>query len=119
MIGGITQAKKIAALCEQFGVRTAFQEGGENDPINQLIAYHVDLTIPSFGIQEENDYPEEVFEMMPGAARIRGGYLYGSDKPGLGIDLNVEMAAKYPLKDDHHVSDWTTVRGMDGSLVKP
>ncbi len=57
--------------------------------------------------------------MMPGAARIRGGYLYGSDKPGLGIDLNVEMAAKYPLKDDHHVSDWTTVRGMDGSLVKP
>ena len=119
MIGGITQAKKIAALCEQFGVRTAFQEGGENDPINQLIAYHVDLTIPSFGIQEENDYPDEVFEMMPGAARIRGGYLYGSDKPGLGIDLNVEMARKYPLKDDHHVSDWTTVRGMDGSLVRP
>ena len=119
MIGGITQAKKIAALCEQFGVRTAFQEGGENDPINQLIAYHVDLTIPSFGIQEENDYPDEIHEMMPGAARIRGGYLYGSDKPGLGIDLNVEMAAKHPLKDDHHVSDWTTVRGMDGSLVKP
>ena len=47
MIGGITQAKKIASLCEQFGVRTAWQEGGENDPINQLIAYHVDLTIPS------------------------------------------------------------------------
>ena len=119
MIGGITQAKKIAALCEQFGVRTAWQEGGENDPINQLIAYHVDLTIPSFGIQEENDFPEEVYEMMPGAARIRGGYLYGSDKPGLGIDLNEKLAAKYPLTENHRVSDWTTVRGMDGSLVKP
>ena len=119
MIGGITQAKKIAALCEQFGVRTAFQEGGENDPINQLIAYHVDLTIPSFGIQEENDFPEEVHEMMPGAARIRGGYLYGSDKPGLGIDLNEQIAAKYPLVDDHRNADWTTVRGMDGSVVRP
>jgi mannonate dehydratase len=119
MIGGITQAKKIAALCEQFGARTAFQEGGENDPINQLIAYHTDLTIPSFGIQEENDFPAEVKEMMPGAAEIRGGYLYGSEKPGLGIDLNMEMAQKWPLVDDHTNADWTTVRGMDGSLVKP
>ena len=119
MIGGITQAKKIASLCEQFGVRTAWQEGGENDPINQLIAYHVDLTIPSFGIQEENGFPEHVYEMMPGAARIRGGYLYGSEKPGLGIDLDETMVARYPLTEDHGVSDWTTVRGMDGALVKP
>jgi len=119
MIGGITQARKIAALCEQFGVRTAWQEGGENDPINQLIAYHVDMAIPSFGIQEENTFPDRVREMMPGLAEIRGGYLYGSDKPGLGLDLDEDIAARYPLTDDHRVSDWTTVRGMDGSLVKP
>ena len=43
-IGGITQAKKIANLCEVFGVKTAFQEGGENDPVNQLAAYHVDIS---------------------------------------------------------------------------
>ncbi len=119
MIGGITQAKKIAGLCEQFGVRTAWQEGGENDPINQLAAYHVDMAIPSFGIQEDNHYPEIVHEMMPGAAQIRSGYLYGSGKPGLGIDLDENLAAKYPLTEDPGVSDWTTVRGMDGALVKP
>ncbi|MBI4663461.1 MAG: mandelate racemase [Verrucomicrobia bacterium] len=119
MIGGITQAKKIASLCEQFGVRTAWQEGSDNDPINQLIAYHVDLTIPSFGIQEENHFPEVVHEMMPGAAQIRGGYLYCSEKSGLGIDLNEEIAARFPMADDPKVSDWTTVRGVDGSLVKP
>ena len=118
-IGGITQAKKIAALCEQFGVRTAWQEGGENDPVNQLAAYHVDLSIPSFGIQEENHFPEKVHEMMPGTARIRKGYLYGSDTPGLGIDINEAIASKYPLVDEHHNADWTTVRGMDGSLVRP
>ena len=119
MIGGITQARKIAALCEQFGVRTAFQEGGENDPINQLLAYHVDLTIPSFGIQEEHNYPDEIFEMMPGTPRIRNGYLYGNDEPGLGIDIDEKIAAKYPLRDDYHNADWTSVRGMDGSVVKP
>ena len=119
MIGGITQARKIAGLCEQFGVRTAFQEGGENDPINQLIAYHVDLTAPSFGIQEENDFPEEVLEMMPGAAEIRNGYLYGSDKPGLGIDIDEKVAAKFPLVDNYRNADWTMIRRMDGSVVKP
>ena len=81
-IGGITQAKKIATLCEVFGVKTAFQEGGENDPVNQLAAYHVDISSSAFGIQEENHFPPQVHEMMPGTAEIRKGYMYGSGKPG-------------------------------------
>jgi mannonate dehydratase len=118
-IGGITQARKIAALCEAFGVRTAWQEGGDNDPVNQLAAYHVDLSISCFGIQEENHFPPLVHEMLPGTAQLKGGYLYGNDAPGLGIDLNEAMAAKYPLAPPKPGDAWTTVRGMDGSLVKP
>jgi hypothetical protein len=57
--------------------------------------------------------------MMPRAAESRGGYLYGSGKPGLGIDLNREMARKWPLVDDHNYADWTAVRGLDGAVVKP
>ncbi len=57
--------------------------------------------------------------MMPGAAELRSGYLCGSGKPRLGIDLDEKIAAKYPLMDDHRNTDWTTVRGMDGSLVRP
>jgi mannonate dehydratase len=116
-IGGITAAKKIAALCESFGVRTAWQEGGDNDPVNQLAAYHVDLAISSFGIQEENHFPAIVHEMLPGTAQLKGGYLYGNDSPGLGIDLREDIAAKYPLQAADR--SWTTVRGVDGSLVKP
>jgi mannonate dehydratase len=117
--GGITAAKKIAAVAEAFGVRTAWQEGGDNDPVNQLASYHVDLAIPNFGIQEENHFPDLVHEMMPGTAQIKGGYLYGSDGPGLGIDLNEAMVAKYPIQPRPGADDWTTTRGMDGSLVKP
>ena len=118
-IGGITQAKKIATLCEFFGVRTAFQEGGENDPVNQLAAYHVDISSPAFGIQEENGFPEPVHEMMPGAGRIRGGYLYASGKPGLGIDLNEDIAAKYPLGPLPDGGPYRLDRTLDGALVKP
>jgi mannonate dehydratase len=118
-IGGITAAKRIAGVCEEFGVRTAWQEGGDNDPVNQLAAYHVDLTIASFGIQEENHFPQAVHDLLPGTAELRGGYLYGSGKPGLGIDIKEEEALKYPLKPVAAGDSWTTVRGMDGSIVKP
>ena len=100
-------------------LRTAFQEGGDNDPINQLASYHVDMSISSFGIQEENHFPDQVHEMMPGAARIKGGYMYGSGLPGLGIDLREEIARKYPMQVLPGQPHWTEVRGMDGSVVKP
>ena len=118
-IGGITQAKKIATLCEVFGVKTAFQEGGENDPVNQLASYHVDISSTAFGIQEENQFPDLVHEMMPGAARIRNGYLYGSGKPGLGIDIDEKLAAKYPLEESKDGGAYRTDRTLDGAVVKP
>ncbi|MCC6392155.1 MAG: starvation-sensing protein RspA, partial [Bryobacterales bacterium] len=61
--GGITPIKKLATLCEYFGVKTAFQEGGDNDPVNLLAAYHVDISSTAFGIQEENHFPPIVHEM--------------------------------------------------------
>ncbi|MEO8660120.1 MAG: enolase C-terminal domain-like protein [Bryobacteraceae bacterium] len=118
-IGGISPAKKLANFCEPFGVRTAFQEGGENDPVNLLAAYHIDISSPAFGVQEENHFPDSAREMLPGSAEIRRGYLYGSGKPGLGIDLNESLAAKYPLKPMPDGSPYPLDRTVDGALVKP
>jgi mannonate dehydratase len=118
-IGGITPAKKLATMCEVFGTKTAFQEGGENDPVNQLAAYHVDISSPGFGIQEENHFPDSVRELMPGMAEIRKGYLYGSDKPGLGIDINETVAAKYPIRIPADGGPYRLDRAVDGSVVKP
>jgi len=118
-IGGISQAKKIANLCEVFGVKTAFQEGGENDPVNQLAAYHVDISSSAFGIQEENHFPPQVHEMMPGTAEIRKGYMYGSGRPGLGIDINEEMAAKFPITEGRNGGAYGTDRTLDGTVILP
>ncbi|MBI4893845.1 MAG: mandelate racemase [Acidobacteria bacterium] len=119
-IGGITAAKKLANLCEPFGVKTAFQEGGENDPVNQMAAYHVDISSSSFGIQEENHFPALVHEMLPGCGQIRRGYLYGSGKPGLGLDIDEKLAAKYPLDGaPARGGAYTTDRALDGTVVRP
>ncbi len=42
---GITQCRKIAVLCEWFGVQTAWQGGGDNDPVNQMAVCHLDLSV--------------------------------------------------------------------------
>jgi mannonate dehydratase len=118
-IGGITPAKKLAVICEPFGVRTAFQEGGENDPVNQLAAYHVDISSTAFGIQEENHFPPLVHELLPGCAEIRKGYLYGNGKPGLGIDIDEKLAARYPLGNTPNGAAWPLDRTLDGAVVKP
>ncbi|MEZ4834596.1 MAG: enolase C-terminal domain-like protein [Caldilineaceae bacterium] len=118
--GGITQCRKIAVLCEWFGVQTAWQEGGDNDPVNQMAAVHLDLASTSFGVQEENHFRPEEYDIFPGHAVLEGGYLYANDQPGLGIDideekaraiLNPELAAKslYMAED----------RRSDGSIVRP
>jgi mannonate dehydratase len=118
-IGGITPAKKLEACCEPYGVRTAFQEGGDNDPVNQIAAYHVDISHPAFGIQEENHFPDVAKEVVTGAGEIRKGSLYGNDKPGLGIDVNEALAAKYPLQPAGKGYEYPLDRAMDGTVVKP
>jgi mannonate dehydratase len=118
--GGITQCRKIAVLCEWFGVQTAWQEGGDNDPVNQMAAVHLDMVSTSFGVQEENHFSPAEYEICPGHALLEGGYLYPNDQPGLGIDidedkaravLNPELAAKsFYIAED---------RRSDGSIVRP
>jgi mannonate dehydratase len=119
-VGGITQAQKIAHLCEFFGVQTAWQEGGNTDPINQTAAFHLDMAKWNFGIQEENTFTPEEREAFPGTPVLEGGYLYPNDKPGLGIDVDEEKAAK--LLDPERVRTPRSVaedRKADGTVIIP
>jgi mannonate dehydratase len=59
-----------------------------------------------------------VHELLPGTAQLKGGYLYVSDKPGLGIDLREDLAAKHPFVDSRPGPGMGD-RAIDGSLVKP
>lgn len=118
--GGITNCRKIATLCEWFGVRTAWQEGGDNDPVNQMAAVHLDLASYSFGIQEENHFAPEEVAVFPGIAVMEGGYLYANDQPGLGIDID-EAAARALVNPDLAAKSFYIAedRRADGSIVRP
>jgi mannonate dehydratase len=118
--GGITPCRKVAALCEIFGVQTAWQEGGDNDPVNQMAAAHLDLASYSFGIQEENHFRPEELELFPGHAEQVGGYMYANDQPGLGIDIDEEKAKKLLSAERLATPKYMAEdRRADGSVVRP
>ena len=45
--------------------------------------------------------------------------MWVNDKPGLGIDINEELAAKYPFPEHEYNGAWAEIRRMDGTVVKP
>ena len=119
-VGGITPAQKIAHLAEWFGVQTAWQEGGNTDPVNLTASMHLDLASWNFGIQEENWFSPAELDAFPGHPILEHGYLYANDRPGLGIDIDEEKAAK--LLDPERVRTPRYVaedRKADGSVVRP
>ncbi len=116
-IGGITPARKLATLCEAFGVRTAWHGPGDVSPIGHAANVHLDLASLNFGIQEWSGISDVLMEVFPGSPELRGGYVYLNGKPGLGIDLDETLAAKYPCSGG--VTTWTQTRLPDGTAHQP
>ncbi len=111
-IGGITEAKKIAAIAEPFQVKTAWHGPGDIAPMAHSANVHVDVSIPNFGVQEMVHFPDQVSEVLPGAPEYRDGRLWPNEAPGLGCDIDEEKAAKYPYQRAY----LPTCRRLDGSV---
>ncbi len=116
-MGGITPARAVALFANLYGVKTAWHGPGDTSPVGHAANLHLDVWAPNFGIQEWCRFPEHVYEMFPGLPEVRNGYLYPNDKPGLGIDINEELAAQYPCQDT--IERWTQTRWPDGSPARP
>ena len=116
-MGGITPARNAAIHAGFYGVRTAWHGPGDVSPVGHAANLHLDLWAPNFGIQEWCRFPNLVYEMFPGTPVVRNGYMYPNDKPGLGVDIDEELAAKYPCQD--WVEQWSQTRLPDGGPTRP
>ena len=116
-IGGLSMARKVAACCELFNVRTAWHGPGNVSPVGHAVNMHLDLACYNFGIQEETRFSQTLRDVFPGCPEIKGGYLYANDQPGLGIDIDEKVAAKFPYKTPGR--NRGTDRLLDGTIVRP
>lgn len=118
-IGGLSMARKLAAFCEFFGVRTAWHGPGDVSPVGHAANLALDLACYNFGIQEQTVFREEAQAVFPGCPEIHDGAMWPSDRPGLGIDVDEKLAAKYPYPEHPLNGAWPAIRREDGTVVKP
>jgi mannonate dehydratase len=111
-IGGVTAARKVAALAEAFQVKTAWHGPADLGPPTHAAHVALDISIPNFGVQEMVFFPEVTHEVIPGAPVFKDGYMNVSDAPGLGTDVNEELAKKYPYRRSY----LPTARRQDGAV---
>ena len=89
--GGMLETKKIADYAERYGLPTALHFAGS--PIALMANVHCAAAIPSFIALEHHglDLPFWT-SLVTGLPEnyMEGGYVTVPDKPGLGVDLNME-----------------------------
>jgi mannonate dehydratase len=116
-VGGLSMARKVAACCEFFNVRTAWHGPGNVSPVGHAVNMHLDLATLNFGIQEQNLFSPLLRDLFPGTPEIKGGYMYANDRPGLGIDIDETLAARHPFTSPGR--NRGTDRRLDGTIVRP
>lgn len=96
--GGITHLRQIAGLAALYQVRTGSHGATDLSPACMGAALNFDLWVPNFGIQEYMRHTPETDEVFPHAYSFKKGYLHPGKQPGIGVDINEELASKYPYE---------------------
>jgi len=93
--GGITHLRRIAALADLYQVRTGCHGATDLSPVSMAAALHFGLSVPNFGIQEYMRHSEETDAVFPHGYSLKDGLMHPGDAPGLGVDIDEALAAKY------------------------
>jgi mannonate dehydratase len=120
-IGGLSPARKVQALSEFFGVRTAWHGPGDASPVAHAAQLALELASYNFGVHEGSSFPQETRDVFVGCPEVKNGYMLAQEKPGLGIDVNEALAAKFPIPAGPPNFDvsWGTTRRKDGTVIRP
>ena len=96
--GGITHLRRIADLAALYQVRTGCHGATDLSPVTMGAALHFDSWVPNFGIQEYMRHTPQTDEVFPHAYSLKDGLMHPGNKPGLGVDIDEVLAAKYEYK---------------------
>jgi galactonate dehydratase len=114
-VGGFA-GRKVAAMADTAGVGIA--PHNPLGPLAGVAALHFDIATPNFVIQEEMSGAVPWYhEIVDSPIRAADGHWLVPERPGLGVDVNAEVAAKHPYQpeilaathavlDDGTIVDW-------------
>jgi mannonate dehydratase len=111
--GGITALKKAADFASIYQVRTGFHGATDLSPVTMAAALHFGLAIHNFGIQEHMPHTALTDEVFPHQYIFSAGYMHPGEGPGLGVEIDEKLAAKYPYQRAY----LPVARKLDGTLT--
>ncbi|WP_214403204.1 D-mannonate dehydratase ManD [Pseudonocardia lacus] len=96
--GGISHLRRIHDLAALHHVRTGAHGATDMSPVCMAASLQLGISAPNFGLQEHMPHTAETDAVFPHAYRYADGYLHPGDEPGLGVDIDEDLAARYPYK---------------------
>jgi galactonate dehydratase len=102
-LGGLFAARKIADMVDaHYGVIAPHSAQG---PVCSAACVQLNASIPNFFIHEIFDEFNEPWEkeIVTNPVEVVNGYIEISDRPGLGIDLNIDEIRKHPYRQENYL----------------
>jgi mannonate dehydratase len=114
--GGITAMRKLLDFAAMHQIKSGMHGPTDVSPIGMAAALHLGLAIHNFGIQEYMHHSAQTLEVFQTSYRFESGLLHPGDRPGLGVEMDIEAAEAFPyqgaylpvnrLAVDGTVHDW-------------
>jgi galactonate dehydratase len=112
IVGGISEARKIAGWCETHYIKLALHN--PLSPVSSAACLQLNLACNNFAVQEQPKRTGTVLlDVVPVQPDWEDGYLLPSDRPGLGIEFDREAAKAYPFQN----VQLPQLRRADGSMT--
>ncbi len=102
-LGGLFAARKIADMVDaHYGMIAPHSAQG---PVCSAACAQLNASIPNFYLHEIFDEFNEPWEkeIVTGGVEVVNGYIEVSERPGLGIDLNIEEILKHPYQQENYI----------------
>src|SRR5579884_1744726 len=112
IVGGITEARKIAGWCETHYIKLALHN--PLGPVSSAACLQLNLATSNFGVQEQPRKTGTVLtDVVPVQPEWKDGYLLPPARPGLGIEFDRDAARKHPFQ----MRELPHLRRLDGSFT--
>ena len=94
-IGGVTVARKVAAMAEAYGVEMAFHNAF--GPIQNAVTVQLDAAIPNFLIQESfyDCFPAWKRELVRDQSKVENGQTKVPTRPGIGVEVDEKVLQEH------------------------
>lgn len=101
-IGGVTQARKVCAIAEAFGVEMAFHNAF--GPIQNAVTIQLDAAIPNFLIQESfyDVFPSWKRDLVKDQSKIENGFTTVPKRPGLGVEVDEKILESHKAEGQEY-----------------